>query len=66
MAMFITTFSFFAVRERVVKILPAPFTGPFMRMLPVLLVLASMIYWLWRVQSRARRTTRAVKAAAAR
>jgi hypothetical protein len=52
MAMFITTASFFSIRARVAAVLPAPFTTPAMRALPVLAVLAVMFYWLWRVRSR--------------
>ena len=52
MAMFITVVSFFSVRARVAAILPAPFTTPAARALPVLLVLVTMFYWLWRVRFR--------------
>src|SRR5262249_51208976 len=51
-ALFIAAGSFFSVRERVAKILPAPFTTGPMRMLPILLVFAAMFYWLWKVRSR--------------
>lgn len=40
----------FSIRERVAKILPEPFTTPFMRALPVLLIFVAMFYWLWRVR----------------
>jgi hypothetical protein len=51
-ALFIAAGSFFSIRERVAKILPEPFTTPFMRALPVLLIFATMFYWLWRVRAR--------------
>jgi hypothetical protein len=44
--------SFFTVRERVAKILPAPLTAESMRALPILLLFAVMFYWLWRVRRR--------------
>jgi uncharacterized membrane protein len=53
-ALFIAAGSFFSIRERVAKILPAPFTTGPMRALPILLLFGAMFYWLWRV--RARRT----------
>jgi uncharacterized membrane protein len=49
-ALFIAAGSFFSVRERVAKILPAPFTAGSMRALPILLLYAAMFYWLWRVR----------------
>jgi uncharacterized membrane protein len=49
-ALFIAAGSFFSVRERVAKILPAPFTAGSMRALPILLLFAAMFYWLWRVR----------------
>lgn len=55
-ALAITTASFFSIRARVARILPQPFLSPGARALPVLIVLAAMFYWLWRV--RARRTAR--------
>jgi uncharacterized membrane protein len=51
-ALFIATASFFSIRARVAKILPAPFTTAPMRTLPILLVLGVMAYWLWRVRRR--------------
>jgi uncharacterized membrane protein len=51
-ALFIAAGSFFSIRERVAKILPEPFTTPFMRALPVLLIFVAMFYWLWRVRLR--------------
>lgn len=52
MALFITTASFFSIQRRVAAVLPAMFTTPAMRALPVVLVLASMFYWLWKVRFR--------------
>jgi len=52
MAFFITTASFFSIRARVAAVLPAPFTTPALRALPVLLVLVAMFYWLWKVRFR--------------
>jgi hypothetical protein len=52
MAVFITAASFFSIRARVAAILPAPFTTPALRALPVVLVLVAMFYWLWKVRFR--------------
>jgi uncharacterized membrane protein len=49
-ALFIAAGSFFSIRERVAKILPAPFTTGWMRALPILLLFGAMFYWLWRVR----------------
>lgn len=49
-ALFIAAGSFFSIRERVAKVLPAPFTTGSMRALPILLLFAAMFYWLWRVR----------------
>lgn len=51
-ALFIAAGSFFSIRERVAKVLPEPFTTPFMRALPLLLIFVAMFYWLWRVRLR--------------
>ena len=51
-ALFIATVSFFSIRSRVARILPEPFLGGGMRALPILLVIAAMVYWLWRVRRR--------------
>src|SRR5206468_2906380 len=53
-ALFIAAGSFFSIRARVAKILPAPFTTGSMRALPILLIFAAMFYWLWRVRGRRR------------
>jgi len=52
-ALFIAAGSFFSIRARVAKVLPAPFTTSGMRALPILLVFAAMFYWLWRVRRTA-------------
>ena len=52
MALFIAAASFFSVRARVAMIFPASLTTPAARALPVLLVLAVMCYWLWRIRTR--------------
>jgi uncharacterized membrane protein len=54
-ALLIAAGSFFSIRERVARILPEPFTSGPMRALPIVLLLVTMIYWLWKV--RRRRTT---------
>jgi hypothetical protein len=51
-ALFIAAGSFFSIRARVARVLPAPFTTGTMRALPVLLVFIAMFYWLWRVRGR--------------
>jgi hypothetical protein len=51
-ALFIAAGSFFSIRERVAKILPEPLTTGWMRALPILLLFATMFYWLWRVRRR--------------
>ena len=58
MALFITAASFFSIRARVAAILPAPFTSPALRALPVVLVLVAMFYWLWKVRFRRRLSER--------
>jgi uncharacterized membrane protein len=51
-ALFIAAGSFFSLRERVATILPEPFTTGSMRALPILLLFATMFYWLWRLRRR--------------
>jgi hypothetical protein len=51
-ALFIAAGSFFSIRERVATILPEPFTTGPMRAPPILLVFATMFYWLWRLRGR--------------
>jgi uncharacterized membrane protein len=53
-ALFIAAGSFFSIRERVAKVLPEPLTTGPMRALPILLLFATMFYWLWRVRRRNR------------
>lgn len=50
-ALFIAAGSFFSIRARVARILPDPFLGPGMRVLPIVLPLLLMVYWLWRVRA---------------
>jgi uncharacterized membrane protein len=52
MALFITAASFFSIRARVATIFPAPLTTGIARLVPVLLVLIVMFYWLWRIRAR--------------
>jgi hypothetical protein len=51
-ALFIAAGSFFSIRARVARVLPAPLTTGTMRALPVLLIFVAMFYWLWRVRGR--------------
>jgi uncharacterized membrane protein len=51
-ALFIAAGSFFSIRARVAKVLPAAFTTAPMRALPILLLFSAMFYWLWRVRAR--------------
>ena len=51
-ALFIAAGSFFSLRERVATLLPEPLTTGPMRALPIVLLFATMFYWLWRVRSR--------------
>jgi hypothetical protein len=65
-ALFIAAGSFFSIRERVAKILPAAFTTGPMRALPILVLFGAMFYWLWRVRrspygARALRTAEPVR-----
>lgn len=53
MALFIAAGSFFSIQRRVAAIFPAPLTSGAARLVPVLLVLGVMFYWLWRVRARA-------------
>jgi uncharacterized membrane protein len=50
--LFISAGSFFSIEARVATVLPAPFTTPVMRALPIALVFIAMFYWLWRVRVR--------------
>ena len=51
-ALFIAAASFFSIRARVARLLPEPFTSGPMRALPIVLLFATMFYWLWRVRGR--------------
>jgi hypothetical protein len=51
-ALFIAAGSFFSIRARVAKVLPAPLTTGPMRALPIVLLFVAMFYWLWRVRGR--------------
>ena len=52
-ALWIAAASFFhGPRARVAKLLPEPLMDPLLLALPGLLVLGSMIYWLWRIRPR--------------
>jgi uncharacterized membrane protein len=51
-ALFIAAGSFFSIRARVARILPAPFLSAPMRALPIVLVFLAMCYWLWRLRRR--------------
>ena len=53
-ALFIAAGSFFSIQERVAKVLPEPLTTGPMRALPILLLFATMFYWLWRIRVRRR------------
>jgi hypothetical protein len=55
-ALFIATGSFFSIRARVARVLPEAFLAPVMRVIPIVLPLLLMLYWMWRV--RAGRTQR--------
>jgi hypothetical protein len=63
-ALFIAAGSFFSIRSRVARILPEPFLAPGIRVLPIVLPLLLMAYWLWRV--RAGRSQRTLGGVAAR
>lgn len=51
-ALFIAAGSFFSIQERVAKVLPAVLATGRMRALPILLLFATMFYWLWRLRVR--------------
>jgi uncharacterized membrane protein len=54
-ALWIAAASFFlGPRARVAKVLPEPLLHPALLALPVLLVLAAMAYWLWRIRNKRR------------
>jgi hypothetical protein len=51
-AFFIATGSFFSIRSRVARILPDSLNTTTVRLVPILLPFAAMIYWLWRLRRR--------------
>ena len=51
-SLWIAAGSFFTIRERVETILPEPFLGFPVRMIPVLVPLLAIFYWLWRIKYR--------------
>lgn len=51
-ALFIAAGSFFSIRSRVATILPDPFTTLPLRMLPILLPFAAMLFWALRLRGR--------------
>jgi hypothetical protein len=58
-SLWIAAGSFFTIRERVETILPEPFLGFPVRMIPVLLPLLAIFFWLWRIKYR--KTFKAVR-----
>ena len=51
-SLWIAAGSFFTIRKRVETILPEPFLDLWVRMIPVLLPLLAIFYWLWRIKYR--------------
>jgi uncharacterized membrane protein len=49
-ALFIATVSFFSIRSRVVRVIPDAVVTPALQFVPILAVLAALLYWLWRVR----------------
>jgi hypothetical protein len=58
-SLWIATASFFTIRRRVAMILPEPFLSEPVRMIPFLLPLLAILYWVWRIKYR--KTYRPVK-----
>src|SRR5687768_10633517 len=58
-SLWIAAGSFFTIRERVETILPEPFLDFWVRMIPVILPLLAIFYWLWRIKYR--KTFKAVR-----
>lgn len=48
--MFVATVSFFSIRPRVARVIPDRLVSPAVQLTPIALVLAALIYWLWRVR----------------
>jgi hypothetical protein len=53
-SLFIAAGSFFTIRKRVAVILPDPFLSFPVRLIPVVLPLLAIGYWLWRIKVRKR------------
>jgi uncharacterized membrane protein len=51
-SLWIAAGSFFTIRKRVETILPEPFLDLWVRMIPVILPLLAIFYWLWRIKYR--------------
>jgi uncharacterized membrane protein len=51
-ALFIAAGSFFSIKARVARIMPAEWVTPAVQIAPILLVFVAMFYWLWRVRGR--------------
>ena len=58
-SLWVASGSFFTIRKRVETILPEPFLGLPVRMIPVILPLLAIFYWLWRIKYR--KTFKAVR-----
>jgi uncharacterized membrane protein len=52
-ALWIATLSFFTVRSRVAMIVPGSLVTPALQFTPIILVVLTTVYWLWRVRIRA-------------
>jgi uncharacterized membrane protein len=51
-ALFIAAGSFFSIKARVARIFPEALTGPWFRLLPIVVIFGAMFYWMWRVRGR--------------
>lgn len=51
-SLFIASGSFFSIRKRVAVILPDPLLGWSVRLIPILLPLFAIFYWLWKIKVR--------------
>jgi hypothetical protein len=51
-SLWIAAASFFTIRRRVAMILPEPFLSEPVRMIPFLLPLLAIVYWIWRIKFR--------------
>ncbi len=58
-SLWIAAGSFFTIRKRVETILPEPFLDLWVRMIPVIVPLLAIVYWLWRIKYR--KTFKAVR-----